>query len=290
MMIDGVFLGGENCVVVALGIDAGGVKQVLDFEAGSSESLETVRRLICRLEKRGVRSPAESPLFVVRDGSEAIKSAVAQMWLGALQQTCLVHLKRNISDRLRQRDRGESQLLFRRLRKAEGKAPGEEAYEDSREFVAERNATAGLILVERREEALTLHRLGVPSTLNVTFLSTCVIEPERSEDSLANDSLPRQNIVRNWREQTGNVKRCSVRGDMIQCWAASGLQWAKVGFRRIWLHEDLASLTAALQERGHSLAASIGASASSMRSSASAPIEAASEELTYNHQSTTLTT
>ena len=69
-----------------LGIDAGGVKQVLDFEASSSERLETVRRLIYRLEKRGVRSPAESPLLVVRNGSEAIKSAVAQVWPGALRR------------------------------------------------------------------------------------------------------------------------------------------------------------------------------------------------------------
>ncbi len=31
VMIDGVFLDGENCVVVALGIDAGGVKQGAGF-------------------------------------------------------------------------------------------------------------------------------------------------------------------------------------------------------------------------------------------------------------------
>ncbi len=248
-----------------------------------------MRRLICRLEKRGVRSPAESPLLVVRDGSEAIKSAVAQVWPGALQQTCLMHLERNISDRLRQRDRGESQRLFRRLREAEGKASGEEAYEDLREFVAERNAAAGLILLERREEALTLNRLGVPSTLDVTFLSSNVIEPECSEDSLSNDSPPRQNVMRNWREQTWNVKRWSVRGDMIERWAASGLLWAEGGFRRIRHHENLASLRAALQGRGHSLAASIGASASLLRSSATAPIEAASEESTCNHQSIKLT-
>jgi transposase-like protein len=33
VMIDGVFAGGENCVVIALGLDDQGRKQVLDYEA-----------------------------------------------------------------------------------------------------------------------------------------------------------------------------------------------------------------------------------------------------------------
>jgi hypothetical protein len=53
-MIDGVFAGGENGIVIALGIDANGRKQVLDFEAGTSGSAETVTRLLNRLRKRGV--------------------------------------------------------------------------------------------------------------------------------------------------------------------------------------------------------------------------------------------
>jgi putative transposase len=93
-MIDGVFVGGENCIVIALGIDADGRKQMLDFEAGTSESAETVTRLLNRLRKRGVSSGEGRRLLVVRDGSEAIKSAVRRLWPEALQQTCLVHLER----------------------------------------------------------------------------------------------------------------------------------------------------------------------------------------------------
>lgn len=116
LMIDGVFVGGENCVVVALGIDGGGNKRVLDFETGSSESLETVSRVLSRLERRGVRSPKDQALLVIRDGSAAISGAVSRIWPGAVQQTCLVHLERNVADRLRMRDRAGSQRLFKRLR------------------------------------------------------------------------------------------------------------------------------------------------------------------------------
>ncbi len=232
LMIDGVFVGSENCLVVALGIDADGRKRMLDFETGSSESQETVMRLITRLKKRGVHAEedTEQRLLVIRDGSQAIKSAVSRHWPSALQQTCLVHLERNILDRLRRRDRAEGQRLFRRLREAQGHQAGEEAFEDLREYLAERNAAAALAFVDRRNEILTVHHLEVPATLHVSLLSTNLIE----------------NAIRNWREQTSQVKRWNVKNDMLERWAASGMLWAEAGFRRIRHYEDLPELSQAL--------------------------------------------
>ena len=64
----------------------------------------------------------------------------------------------------------------------------------------------------------------------MTFLSTNLIE----------------NVLRNWREATGNVKRWNEKEDMIPRWMASGLLWAEAGFRRIRHAEDLPRLAAAL--------------------------------------------
>lgn len=258
VMIDGVFIGSKGCVVIALGIDGSGRKQVLDFEPGDSESQETVSRLIGRLQKRGVRAAEGSVLLVIRDGSKAIDSAVKRCWPDALQQACLVHVERNIADRLRRRDRSESQRLFKCLRQAEGREAGEEAFEDLREFLAERNAAAALALSDRRDEILCLHRLGVPATLNLSFLSTNMIE----------------NVIRNWREHTNNIKRWNVKSDMIERWAASGLLWAENGFRRIRHHDDLPKLRQAL---ARSFSASTSAPGSSLRSEPSTPAEAENE-------------
>jgi hypothetical protein len=52
-------------------------------------------------------------------------------------------------------------------------------------------APAALVLRRRKAGLLTFHRLDVPSTLNITFLSTNLIE----------------NVLRYWREATGNIKR-----------------------------------------------------------------------------------
>lgn len=184
-----------------------------------------------------------------------------------MQQTCLVHLERNIADRLRRRDQSECQRHFRCLRQAEGYEAGKEAFEDLREFLAERNAAAALALSDRREEILAVHCLELPATLNVTLLSTNAIE----------------NVIRNWREQTGNVKRWNVKGDMLSRWAASGLLWAESGFRRIRHHEDLPKLREALRRPRSS---SGSAPASSLRSQASAPPEEDRGETTCTITST----
>ena len=75
-----------------------------------------------------------------------------------------------------------------------------------------------------------VYRLNAPSTLNVTFLSTNSIE----------------NAFRIWREATGNVKKWSLKKDMVSRWSASGMLWAESGFNKIRHATDLEALAATL--------------------------------------------
>jgi transposase-like protein len=231
VLIDGVWLTRELCVVVAVGIDAGGEKRVLDFEQGPSESATVVAALIERLAARGVKAAAGSRLLVLRDGSHAIDAAVRRQWPEAVVQECLVHAQSNVRDKVRRRDRADVDLHFKALREAQGAEAGQEAFDDLLDFVGGCNAAAALALKERRDTLLAFHRLDVPSTLNVTFLSTNLIE----------------NVLRNWREATGNVKRWNEQEDMVGRWMASGLLWAEAGFRKIRHAEDLPHLATALR-------------------------------------------
>jgi hypothetical protein len=88
----------------------------------------------------------------------------------------------------------------------------------------------------------------------VTFLSTNLIE----------------NVLRNWREATGNVKRWNEKEDMIPLWMASGLLWAEAGFRRIRHAEDLPRLAAALALSTASEAPACAAGSSSAASTRAA--------------------
>jgi putative transposase len=234
LMIDGIHLGGEICVVVAVGIDTEGNKRVLDFEAGRSESASVVSNLIGRLSKRGISEKEQRAMLILRDGSAAIASAVKKQWPQAIQQECLVHVQRNVHEQVRRRDRADCDLAFKRLRESQGKEAGEEAWEELIEFLSERNAAAALNLAARKEALLALHRLEVPATLNTTFLSTNLIE----------------NTIRNWREASGNVKRWNEKEDMVSRWIASGMLWAEAGYRKVRGHEDLGHLVRALEKRG----------------------------------------
>jgi len=230
VVVDGVWLTRELCVVVAVGIDIEGNKRVLDFEPGPSENATVVGALIARLERRGFGPKTGRRLLVLRDGSEAIAGAVRRAWPQAVQQECLVHAQSNLREKLRQRDRADLDLRFKALREAQGAEAGQEAFEELLDFVSERNAAAALVLRERKEALLAFHRLGVPSTLNTTFLSTNLIE----------------NVLRNWREATSHVKRWNEKEDMVSRWMASGLLWAEAGFRKIRHAEDLPQLATAL--------------------------------------------
>ena len=235
IQIDGVSAG-ELMILMAVGIDIDGNKHALDFEIGSSESKSeskaVVEALLDRLIKRGVKEPERRRLLVVRDGSQAIASAVSKKWPNALQQECLVHQERNVLDKLRRRDRAEGIIHFKRLRDAQGKEAGEEAFEELLDFVSERNAAAALVLKERADVLLSVHRLEVPSTLNVTLLSTNIIE----------------NMNRNWRAATGNVKLWKEKNEMAARWAAAGMLWSEAGFRKVRGYRDLGALAASLAE------------------------------------------
>ena len=203
---------------------------MLDFEEGSSENSTAVGDLLNRLKKRGLDCSEQHRLLIVRDGSPAIKKAVKKHWPEAVQQECLVHMQRKTRDKLRTKDRADFDNFCTSLRDAQGKEAGLEAFDDMIDFLSERNAAASIALKEREVHLLAFHRLNAPSTLNVTFLSTNSIE----------------NAFRNWREATGNVKKWSLKKDMVSRWSASGMLWAESGFNKIRHATDLEALAAAL--------------------------------------------
>ena len=176
MYIDGIFLGNERCVVVAMAIDVNGFKHLLDFEEGSSESAEVVNGLLGRTAARGLEVGRERRVLVLRDGSAAIAKAVSHFWPDAVQQECLVHVERVVCAKLSHKHKGGFVEQMNLLRAVQGAEAGEEAFEGVLKYVKERNFAAFEALEARRDVILAFHRLNVPATLNVTFLSTNHLE------------------------------------------------------------------------------------------------------------------
>jgi putative transposase len=230
LVLDGIGLGREAVVLVALGITAEGRKVVLDFEPGASENTAVAKALVARLQIRGFAPPRGQRLLAVLDGSKPLETAVLSAWPDTIIQRCLVHKERSLHGYLRRGDHGESNRLFRRLRLAQREIAGRETLADLRKFVADRNAAGLASIDEAGKQLIALHKLNVPSTLNVSLLSTNVIE----------------NSILNYRHHTAKVTRWKPETDQISRWTASALLHVERGFRPIKGFADLPKLVAAL--------------------------------------------
>ena len=228
LMLDGIRLSKDQTAVVALGIDSEGRKHVLDFALGSSESLEVSRELMSRIVNRGFA--CEHRLFVVLDGSDALRGAVVEFFADAIIQRCLVHKERNIKGKLSKRYWGELSRLFTRLRSVQGIEAAEEVFGDLKAFLEPINAEAYRSLHEAGDDLLALHRLNVPNTLHRSLLSTNAIE----------------NSFLNTRRKLGRVTRFRAETDQASRWLSYALLEAEKGFRRISGHSSLPALTTAL--------------------------------------------
>jgi transposase-like protein len=230
LMLDGVALAADAVVIVAIGLTEDGHKVVLDFEPGASENAAVATALVARLQSRGFGPAAGTRLFAVLDGSAPLHSAVLAAWPNAMIQRCLVHKERNLYGYLRHGDHAEASRLWRRLRLAEGNDAGHEALADLRSFLSTRNAAALTSLDEAGDELITLHTLNVPSTLNLSLLSTNAIE----------------NVIHNYRKHTAKVTRWQTATNQISRWTATALLHVEAGFRRIKGYADLPKLLVAL--------------------------------------------
>lgn len=229
LMIDGVFLSRDQVVIVALGIQKDGSKQMLDFSVGSTESYEVTKDLLSRLKGRGFKVGGR--LYAVLDGAKALHKGVVEFWPDAVIQDCVIHKERNLYCYLRKSDHAECKRLMKRLRLAEGAVAAREALEEMRGFLKARNAQALASFEESGERLIALQLLDVPATLNVSLLSTNLIE----------------NAIHNYRRQTGRVTRWNPKTNQIERWCATALMWVERGFRKIKGHESIWVLLEALK-------------------------------------------
>lgn len=217
LMLDGVVLSEDLTALVALGITCDGRKMMLDFEVGSSESVEVCDSLLDRLISRGFKDPKERRLLVVLDGSAALRKSALKHFDDPVMQRCQIHKERNIRACLSKRHHSELARLFKRLRDAEGAEFAREALGEVDEFLSKKSSKGLESLREAGEALIALQTLGCPSELHTTLLNTNAIE----------------NSINNIRRKTGRVKRWRSDTQQAERWMAYGLLEAERGFRRI---------------------------------------------------------
>ncbi len=227
LMIDGVHFAGHLCVV-ALGIDADGVKHPLTVVEGSTENTTLVRELLVGLRDRGLDTTG--PILAVLDGAKALAAGVREVFDRPVIARCQLHKIRNVTDKLPERMRP---TVESRIRQAYGAGSELEAKAQLETLIRELDKTrpgAAGSLREGLDETLTVLRLGVPPTLARTLRSINAIE----------------SMIGICRNHARNVKRWRD-GQMALRWCAAGMVEARGQFRRVNGHLHLAKLAAELE-------------------------------------------
>lgn len=145
----------SQAVLIAVGIDWEGRRQILGVELANRESRSSWREFLLGLKARGLRGVE----FVVSDDHDGLKKAIAECLSGASWQRCYVHFLRNAIDHLpRKRDDDclqELRWLYDRRQLKEAKA-------DIRAWVEKwqgRYAKLVSWVEDNIEETLTYYRL-----------------------------------------------------------------------------------------------------------------------------------
>ena len=228
LFLDGKSFADEQ-IIIALGVTVDGQKIPLGFVQAATENERVCRRFLADLVDRGLQY--EAGLLVVIDGAKGLYKAVMSVLKAhACVQRCQYHKRKNVVSYL---PKCEQDRIRRKMEAAYSKPTYEAARKALNALKPElelMNQSALSSLEEGMEETLTLHRLGMMSTLSQSFRTTNCIE---NVNSLL------QQLTHNVRRWTNSSQR--------HRWVATALLDIEPRLRRIKGCRHLPMLRQALQ-------------------------------------------
>ena len=227
VMIDGIHLG-DHLVLIALGIDFEGKKQVLGLREGHTENGRVAKALLRDLVVRGL-DPERARLFIV-DGALALSSAIRTVFgsLGVIQR-CQIHKERNILGHLPDRLHESVKSVLREAWELRDAAVAKRRLERLASSLEAEHPGAAASVREGLDQTLTLQRLGIGGRLYTKLRSTNAIE----------------NLNGGVATYSRNVKRWQG-GRMVVRWVSAAIVEAEKKFRRVQGWRDLEKLVRAL--------------------------------------------
>jgi transposase-like protein len=223
ILIDGIHFG-KQVLVVALGIESSGKKQVLGLWQGATENTAVVKDLLQDLVARGL-STERRYLFVI-DGAKALRAAIERVFgAHAEVQRCQLHKRRNVAEYLPKNAQGDYDRRIRNAYAMTGYGEAKTELEKIFRQLERVNPSAARSLEEGMDETLTVHRLGLAEPLRRSLTTTNPIESCLSTV---------ERVAR-------RVKRWHG-GDQALRWTATGLLEAERKFRKVRGYREMPTL------------------------------------------------
>ena len=227
IMIDGIHMG-DHLVLIALGIDAEGKKQVLGLREGDTENGQVARALLRDLVDRGLEQE-RARVFVI-DGAKALTSAIVKIF-GPLAkiQRCQIHKRRNILGHLPERLHENVKAVLKEAWGLKDAKVAKRRLERLASSLKADHPGAAESVLEGLDATLTLQKLGVGDTLYKKLRSTNAIE----------------NLNSGIATYSKNVKRWQG-GRMVIRWVSAAIVETEKKFRRVQGWRDIKKLVQAL--------------------------------------------
>jgi len=140
-------------VVIAYGVRADGVREVLGLDIGLSEDVVLWREFLQGLVARGVRGVK----LVISDAHPGLKQAVKEVFLGAGWQRCRVHFMRNLLARVPKSAQAMVAATVRTIFDQPDRAAAEAQLLQVVEALGERFPAVTQLLLEAEGEILTFY-------------------------------------------------------------------------------------------------------------------------------------
>jgi len=145
----------RQCLLVLIGADASGRKELLAVEDGFRESAQSWRELLLRL--RDENGLALDPELATGDGALGFWQALHEVWPKTRQQRCWVHKTANVLNALPKSLHGKAKQDLHAIYEAESRKEAEQALD---RFVAKYGAKydkAAAVLAKDRESLLAFY-------------------------------------------------------------------------------------------------------------------------------------
>src|SRR5262245_32605484 len=215
LMIDGVYVGDDHVMLVALGIDAQGNKHVLGVREGATENAASCTALLTDMRERGMRT--DRAVLAIIDGAKALAKAIRDVCgARALIQRCQAHKSRNVTDQLPEELKPSVRQTLREAYASADAAREKLMLTNLVRRLRDEHPGAAASLEEGLDETLTVKRLALPHRLERQLSTTNSIE----------------NLIGSMRRISARVKRWRG-GRMILRWTVAALADAATRFRRI---------------------------------------------------------
>lgn len=159
----------KEAVHIALGITPEGYKEILAYTIAPNESIESWKEILHSLKNRGV----ESVSLFCTDGLNGMPDAIYAVFGKTKIQRCLLHVARNISAKVRVKDRTEVLNDFKKTYTKDNQKEAEKALE---EFTLKWNKQYPKVIesLERNQYLLTFYEY--PKSIRQSIYTTNMIE------------------------------------------------------------------------------------------------------------------